>query len=509
MNSEQTTHRLLYPDGRTKYEGGWNNNQENGFGRLYYDNGSLNYEGQWLNGRMQGSGKWYRPNGKLQYEGLFLDNLPHGEIIEYRETGNRLYMGTIERGVLNGHGTIFYDTGVICYEGMFSNGLMNGIGKSYDRSGKLVYEGPYRNGKINSSGAKIKRIFSVLVILFVVIALGYKFYPDIQGVLGQGESHKAIRAAKKIMEKNLDSPSSAKWVSSDIVDQSDPYYMIHLVVEAKNSYGVTVKTSALVSVTMGSGNEFTYNQLTSISESSDPPQDFEILIMKQFNQWPGFVSLKNDRNVKDGTAFKDSEANKASEESDVGVLVPDVKKAAEEKSSIPLQDSLVRGGGGSLAMVDWQRFDDPDVVLPLTFGNTELELVIGMDHPNGMKKLIRNPQDGTIRTLDNDFSGSGFDDYGTLMDDYRVQAGTYDFDGDGVDELWIASGNLISEATITVYAYKEAKNLKNDVPFEEKLVAKGQIAFIFENNQVQVPIGSAGVDHGYVYKNNKFTEVVY
>ncbi|WP_256760365.1 toxin-antitoxin system YwqK family antitoxin [Cohnella sp. WQ 127256] len=512
MDSELTTHRLLYPDGRTKYEGGWKNNQENGIGRLYYDNGNLNYEGQWLNGRMQGTGQWYRSNGKLQYEGQFLDNLPHGHIIEYRETGERLYEGAIQLGILNGYGTIYYDTGVICYEGMFSNGMMNGTGKSYDRSGSLVFEGPYKNGKINGSGAKIKRIFSALAILFIVITLSYKYYPDIKGafskvIVNQDDSHKAIRAAKKIMEQNLASPSSAKWVSSDIVDQNEPYFMVHLVVDANNSFGVSVRTSMLVSVTMGSGNQYTYNPLTSVTESSDPPQDFEIMIMKQLNGWPGSVNLKDNPNTQEAMQSDiEIEMNKTPEKNDTSTIITNEVSATSE-TSIPLGDSLVRGKAGSLAVVDWKRFDDPDVVLPLTFGDTQLELVIGMDHPNGMKKLIRNPQDGTKRPLDFNLPGNGFDEYGTLMDDYRVQAGTFDFDRDGVDELWIASGNLMTEATIMVYAYKEG-SLKADVPFEEILVADGQIAFILEDNQVQVPIGSSGVDHAYAYTNHKFIEVV-
>ena len=70
--------KLLASNGKTIYEGSWQNDEINGQGQLWYADRSR-YEGELKAGRRNGYGKLFNSENKLVYEGEWVDNLRHGK----------------------------------------------------------------------------------------------------------------------------------------------------------------------------------------------------------------------------------------------------------------------------------------------------------------------------------------------------------------------------------------------------------------------------------------------
>jgi hypothetical protein len=147
------------------------------------------------------------------------------------------------------------------------------------------------------------RFIRVVIVCCIVVGVPLikHYYSDIKQWFNKQEStvsqltapsssQRAIDAAYDLLEKNLTSPATAQKISGEVVAKQPPYYLVHLVVDSQNEFAATVRTSALVSVELvGSGQQFKYNVLTAIQESSNPPLGIEIELVKQLNGWPGTI----------------------------------------------------------------------------------------------------------------------------------------------------------------------------------------------------------------------------
>ncbi len=135
---------LYYSDGRTKYEGGWKNNLENGKGKTYNDDGKLIYEGYWLNGKYHGKGR-LAIDEQLFYEGEFENGEISGDGKIYI-LGNLVYEGKFKDGDLI-EGKEYDSSKEIIYKGGFNSFLYDGYGEIFYNN-KLVYSGELSKGKI-------------------------------------------------------------------------------------------------------------------------------------------------------------------------------------------------------------------------------------------------------------------------------------------------------------------------------------------------------------------------
>lgn len=187
---------------------------------------------------------------------------------------------------------------------------------------------------------KTSRNIMIRVILIIVVFagtfLGRHYYPDIKKWFNKSEfsfsspSKKAIQAATTLLEKNLKSPSTAKVISSSVVEQQPPFYLVHLVVDSQNDFSAMVRTSALVSVELAEDNQYKYNMLTSVQESSNPPLDIEIQLVKQLNNWPGAIESTPEVQKQEAPSPSPSPSpspqnkNASSDEQDVSSNVPEV-----------------------------------------------------------------------------------------------------------------------------------------------------------------------------------------
>lgn len=161
--------------------------------------------------------------------------------------------------------------------------------------------------------------------------------------------------------------------------------------------------------------------------------------------------------------------------------------------------------GNSLVHADWTS-GQPDVELPLQMGATKAELVLGMDHPNGVKTLVVFPSESTGWPLDLSSTGESeaFDEFGELKAGYRLQASVYDFDHDGTNELVIAAGDLATNAEIWVFSFTNVENIKKIDPFHQELAVTGQSYITLDGHELDVPYGSQGLFETYKYIDKEF-----
>ncbi|WP_172254920.1 hypothetical protein [Saccharibacillus deserti] len=180
----------------------------------------------------------------------------------------------------------------------------------------------------------------------------------------------------------------------------------------------------------------------------------------------------------------------------------------EVAGDAPQSDDLIRAADGSmLPNIEW-RTGDPDVSMPVRFGSTEAELILGQDSPNGVKVLLLFPSGSIARPLD--LSGAedsgAFDDYGELNTGYAIQAALHDFDGDGVDELVLAAGDSLIDEAVWVFSYTDVANVEKVDPMTQDLATGAQSYIVLDGNQLVAPYGSQGLVEIYKYVDKEFLQ---
>ncbi|MBI2058849.1 MAG: hypothetical protein HYT87_03685 [Nitrospirae bacterium] len=98
----------------------------------------------------------------------------------------------------------------------------------------------------------------------------------LQGCRGKTESGPVVEA-KKVVSEYLKAPSTARWVSASIADQAPPQYIVHVVVDAQNSFGAMIRNSYCVYVRLGEGGKL---DTSDPNECSTPPTPDELYVMK-------------------------------------------------------------------------------------------------------------------------------------------------------------------------------------------------------------------------------------
>lgn len=176
---------------------------------------------------------------------------------------------------------------------------------------------------------------------------------------------------------------------------------------------------------------------------------------------------------------------------------------------IPTSDSLIRSPEGkNLSQVEW-RPGAPDVILPIRFGTTEAELVLGLDHPNGTKAVMIFPSTSVGWQLDLSGDTGVFDEYGELQEGYKIQAALHDFDQDGINELIVTAGDSIIDLSIWVNSFTTVEDLQKINPIKQELSITGQRYIELDGDEIIAPYGSQGLFNFYKYVDKVFMQPVY
>lgn len=194
---------------------------------------------------------------------------------------------------------------------------------------------------------------------------------------------------------------------------------------------------------------------------------------------------------------------------------PPTESNVFERAEYPIlvknpEDALIRTiHKDSLVHLEWKPYGS-DVNLPIKFGNDKVELIFGLDHPNGTKISILFPDQSFAWQLDMSMKdGSSTLDSGDLREGYKLQAAVYDFDDDGISELIIAAGDKLTNLNIWVFSYTHVDNIKKINPFRQELATSGQSIVYLDKNEILLPYGSQGLFDSYKYVDKNFMKPVH
>lgn len=159
--------------------------------------------------------------------------------------------------------------------------------------------------------------------------------------------------------------------------------------------------------------------------------------------------------------------------------------------------------------VVWGKQGTADAVLKLRYrGRVKPDaLVIGRDHPNGVRFLALFPRDGVNLPLAFGKEFGGFDEYGELKRGYFIQAANYDFDGDGEPEIIVAVGDGLTDLAMNVLRFRAPMSPANAGRVENWTRVGsfyGQAKAVVEGRKIVLPVGSQGLFEEYIWSKNGF-----
>ena len=117
----------------------------------------------------------------------------------------------------------------------------------------------------------------------IILLISFTFY--VFGCALSSEE-RAVASAKTLVAEYLKAPSTAQYQSIKNIDQSGQYYLIHVIVDAQNSFGAMIRSNYLVCIELTEGNRFRFNANFAVQECSNPPDEMIISVVKRLNGWP-------------------------------------------------------------------------------------------------------------------------------------------------------------------------------------------------------------------------------
>jgi hypothetical protein len=115
----------------------------------------------------------------------------------------------------------------------------------------------------------------------------------------------------------------------------------------------------------------------------------------------------------------------------------------------------------------WGNTTSKDIMLKLHYRSRvrPSSLLVGCDHPNGIRFLVMFAGDGVRvlfpRYFDNAFEG--FDKFGDLNKDYYVQVAEHNFDRDDTPKIIVAVGNELTHLMVNIVTYHAPASEKDPV----------------------------------------------
>lgn len=125
--------------------------------------------------------------------------------------------------------------------------------------------------------------------------------------------------------------------------------------------------------------------------------------------------------------------------------------------------------------VKWSS-PDPDVILPLKLDGESMNLLVGLDHPNGVKAQIisDSPKKGwSLQLKTSRDIGSPFDSYGELMEGFSLYLKDHNFDKDTTPEVVVAASDGMLETYVWVFSYNFVFSENNSSPLNLIWFGKG------------------------------------
>ena len=157
----------------------------------------------------------------------------------------------------------------------------------------------------------------------------------------------------------------------------------------------------------------------------------------------------------------------------------------------------------------WGKTSSKDIVFPLHYHShvKPTYLLIGRDHPNGIRFLAMFPGYGVKLPLKYEDRFNGFNDDGELKQGYYIQVAEHDFDHDGIPEIIVAIGDGSVDLSINIIKYHAPQSAQDaDREANWSLIGSywGQAKAEIRGDTIEIPIGSQGLYDEYTWVKGKF-----
>ncbi|WP_233898438.1 toxin-antitoxin system YwqK family antitoxin [Tenacibaculum piscium] len=163
--------KKLYPNGKTRYTGTFQNGKEIGVFKFYDINsssqpsitktfvngtatvkfynklGKVKTQGKMIGKNRIGKWNYYFLNGKPFSQENYTNGKLDGELINYYPNGKITQQISYKNGLKNGVSKTFTDAGILIEEVLYLNDKLEGKAKYYDLKGNIKEEGVYQKGK--------------------------------------------------------------------------------------------------------------------------------------------------------------------------------------------------------------------------------------------------------------------------------------------------------------------------------------------------------------------------
>lgn len=157
----------------------------------------------------------------------------------------------------------------------------------------------------------------------------------------------------------------------------------------------------------------------------------------------------------------------------------------------------------------WGKTSERDMIFPLHFHShiKPTYLLIGRDHPNGIRFLAMFPGYGVNLPLNFTKDFEGINEFGELKQGYYIQVAEHDFDHDGMPEIIIAIGDGLIDLSINIIKYHPPQfSQDTDRESNWSLIGSysGQAKAEIKGDTIQLFIGSQGLYDEYTWVKGKF-----
>lgn len=92
-------------------------------------------------------------------------------------------------------------------------------------------------------------------------------------------------AAKNVVYDNLKAPATARWVSTTILEEKPPKYIVSVVVDAQNGFGALIRSRFLCCVEIVDAENYRHKKGMSVYECKGQPSSDEMQLFKNLNGW--------------------------------------------------------------------------------------------------------------------------------------------------------------------------------------------------------------------------------
>jgi hypothetical protein len=183
----------------------------------------------------------------------------------------------------------------------------------------------------------------------------------------------------------------------------------------------------------------------------------------------------------------------------------------EKQKNLKIEDFLVQGIKNS---VIWGKFDREEVFLELSGASVAgwpVSLAINLDEQERLHFTLTG-DDYQIPLQVNPAKAEAFEENGRLNKHYYVQAGEYDFDGDGLPELVVAIGDNSIDLVINVFKYTPPPSggpLK--IQSENWVIVgtfMGQNKAFINGRNIRLPYTAVNIEMEYKWGKSGFTEII-